>query len=955
MDTSANDILAVLHRVCLTYPDHDAVVENGSRAISYRQLWEKALRMAAYLSSQPSDSCFVGLSLLKSAAYVVSMIGCWMAGKAFVPIGLDLPVARRKFILEHADIDVCVDEDAYETAMHCSMAETVVRNQAEDPAYMIYSSGTTGTPKGILVGHAGLCNLARCQREMFAVDHQSRYLFFLSTNFDASVSDILVTLTSGASLVIEQMSREELASALYEIIDSRKVTHTDIPPSLLKLLAPDRCPGCLQTIVIGGEAADIDTVKAWSQKVRLINVYGPTEATVCTSMCRCDAHWRMPLLGQVLDNTSYKVYADGRMDATDGELWISGIGLAIGYFKNDELTRKKFPVVNGVRYYRTSDHVRVVDGHELLFVGRIDRQVKLHGQLVELEEIEQTLLKNRNVASAAVVKRKMGEDNDRNAIIAFIQPTDSLVDASELERELRQSCKHGLPKWMMPSLFEFVDQMPLTPTGKINLHELETRTLVLKAERREHAYSSSEEETIARAMANVLKVAALAPDDDFWLLGGDSLLALLLLAMLQKQGINVNPAQLRQASNPRELARLHRQKLSMCIHSSELESEWQMSFLAGTLMSRAGSDDGTILITGATGFLGSHLVSELLTRNTGCTMKCLVRCTSPEAGMKRVCDSFMRYGLDTKLLERVEIVSGDVSQPCLGLPADVYERLSREVDCVWHCAASVNMLAGYDALKDTNVEGTRNIICFCLTGRRKRLHYASTLSVFVSTDRNSGVAYEHDRLDAPTYIYGGYGQTKYVAEKLAIQLADSRQCEVFIYRFGLLCGDTSKGISAPKDFLGMFFRGARTVGALPYDRSHAMAVDISPVDCATQMMVDIAMGSRPGIYHIASENPLPYNSLCDMMIEEGVISQTVDYAEWQQMAGRYDDNADVQALNMALCRMDAEMFGRMRYMDLFQTTNIRFDMCNTHAATNKRCRQNKELVRLYIRRANETV
>ena len=954
MDTNCNDILVVLNKVCRAYPEHDAIVENGSKAMSYRQLWEKAQRMATFLRIQSSDSRFIGISLLKSAAYVVSMMGCWMAGKAFVPIGLDLPIARRKYILEHADIDVCIDEEAYKAAMDCAMAETIADNHSEDPAYIIYSSGTTGSPKGILVGHAGLCNLARCQRKMFAVDHQARYLFFLSTNFDASVSDILVTLTSGATLIIEQMSREELASALYEIIDRRKVTHTDIPPSLLKLLVPDLCPNCLQTIVIGGEPADVETVREWSKKVRLINVYGPTEATVCTSMCRCDAGWKIPLLGKVLDNTSYKVYADGRLDADDGELWISGIGLAIGYYKNEELTRKKFPVVDGVRYYRTSDHVRVVDDGDLMFVGRIDRQVKFHGQLIELEEIEKTLLRNRNVVSAVVVKRRINENNDKDAIIAFIQPMDQHVETAELERQLRQCCRHHLPKWMMPSFFEFVEQMPLTPTGKTDIHELATLPLRQALKECKYAYSSKVEETIAHVMADILKVGTMAPDDDFWHLGGDSLDSLLLVAILQKQGICVIPTQLRQASTPRGLTRLHSQNLSMCIHSSELESEWLLSLPTGDVKAKT-EDACTILITGVTGFLGSHLVSELLTRNTSRSIKCLVRCTSPEEGMRRVRESFLRYGLDTKLLAEIEILSGDISLQSLGLPLDVYERLGREVACVYHCAAAVNMLAGYEELKDTNVEGTRNIIDFCTTVRRKELHYASTLSVFVSTDRNKGVVYEHDCLHTPTNIYGGYGQTKYVAEKMAIQLADAHLCDVFIYRFGLLCGDTLTGISAPKDFLSMFIRGAKMMGELPYDLSDAMAVDISPIDSAIRMMVDIATMGRPGIYHIASENPLLYNNLCDIMKEEGIIRQTAEYPEWRQMTSKYDDNADVQALNMALCRMDAEMFERMRYMDLFQTTDIRFNMENTHAVTNKRCRQNRELIRLYIRHAYETI
>ena len=306
MDTKNDDILSVLHEVCHTYPEHVAIAE-GDTTVTYRQLWQQARSVADYVKTHGDNSPFVGLNLPKSAAYIVSMIGCWIAGKAFVPIGTDLPQARRNYIIDHAAIRLCLDEDTFVEAMACDATNSIATCLPENPAYMIYSSGTTGTPKGILVGHAGLCNLARCQQRGFAVDSHSRYLFFLSVNFDASVSDILVTLTSGATLVIEPVPSEELASMLFEVVAKRGVTHTDIPPSLLRIMNPDLCPDCLQTIVIGGEAADIDTVRRWSQRLRLVNVYGPTEATVCTSMCQCTPHWDAPLLGDVLDHTHYHV------------------------------------------------------------------------------------------------------------------------------------------------------------------------------------------------------------------------------------------------------------------------------------------------------------------------------------------------------------------------------------------------------------------------------------------------------------------------------------------------------------------------------------------------------------------------------------------------------------------------------------------------------------------------
>ena len=910
--------------------------------------------MAEYINRHGGNCDFVGLHLPKSAAYIVGMLGCWMSGKAFVPIGTDLPPARRQMIVAHAGITLCIDEVTLGEALACRMTTAIAPCHPDQPAYIIYSSGTTGRPKGILVGHSGLCNLARCQRHAFGVDHSSRYLFFLSVNFDASISDILVTLTSGATLVIEPMAKERLSTMLFEVIEQRGVTHTDIPPSLLRMLSVEKCPSSLQTIVIGGEPADLETVRRWSGRLRLINVYGPTEATVCTSLCQCDPRWKAPLLGDVIDETQYNIYADGRLDATDGELWISGTGLAIGYYKDEELTRKKFPVVDGVRYYRTSDHVRINDDGKLEFVGRIDRQVKIHGQLVELEEIEHVLRIHRNVGKAAVVKRAISQENAKDAIVAFIQPMENGVTQADMERQLRQCCKHHLPRWMMPSYFEFVEAMPLTPSGKTDLQALMSIPLHIKTTcRTDCQYATREEEAIANVMTDILKLPALGPDEDFFLNGGDSLDTIILISRLQQMGVAVTSDELHRCPTPRLLARMRMESTSMCIHSSQLESEWLLSGTPHRPKPRK-ETAGSILVTGATGFLGSHLLHELLRRGQCEKVMCLVRCSSPDNGMKRVSDTFRRYGLDTDRLKNIEIVCGDITRPCLGIPADDYKRLSEEVTAVIHCAATVNMLANYDTLKETNVDGTRNIIGFCFTGSRKELHYASTLSVFVSTDRNSGTAYESDDLSTPTNIYGGYGQSKFVAEKMVLSVHPAF-CDVFIYRFGLLCGDTRQGKSAPKDFLGMFFRGARTVGVLPFDKSARMAVDITPIDQASQVVADIIDHHQPGVYHVASENPLRYNDLCKMMKEKGLISDIVDDEVWKKRVSRLTDDADVQALRMSLCRMDATLYKQMRYMDLFQTTEIRFDMTNTHGATSLRCRQHQELIQLYIRQSYESL
>lgn len=375
MDTKFEDIVSEIKRIVDLFPENIAIIEDGVPTLTYCQMWEDATCIANRLKEQGNSSEYVTVELPKSSRYLCAILGCWMAGKAFVPIGKDLPDSRKRYIEETVDTNLSITEHNYDDFLRSHPIDSVETITASTPAYIIFSSGTTGKPKGILVGHSGLVNLARCQRKAFCLTEHSRNLWFLSLNFDASISDILVTLTSGAALVIETTDSVELSANLLNIIKKLGISHADIPPSVLRITDANDCPQCLETIIIGGEATDKATVLKWANKVNLVNVYGPTEATVCTSLCQCSEDWAVPVIGKELDGVTYNIYDDGEMNADEGELWISGECLAIGYFKNEKLTNEKFPIINGIRYYRTSDHVkRTADGN-IDFLGRYDHKL----------------------------------------------------------------------------------------------------------------------------------------------------------------------------------------------------------------------------------------------------------------------------------------------------------------------------------------------------------------------------------------------------------------------------------------------------------------------------------------------------------------------------------------------------------------------------------------------------
>ena len=948
MDTKFEDIVSEVKTTVDLFPENIAIIEDGIPTLTYSQMWGKATCVANRLKEINSSSEYVIVKLSKSSRYIIAILGCWLAGKAFVPIGKDLPDTRKKYIEDIVDTDLSITECNFDDFLKSHPVNHIEKITGSTPAYIIFSSGTTGKPKGILVGHSGLVNLARSQRKAFRITEHSRNLFFLSINFDASISDIIVTLTSGAALVIESTDSVELSANLMHIIEKRRVTHTDIPPSVLRVTDANDCPQCLETIVIGGEATDKVTVLKWANKVNLVNVYGPTEATVCTSLCQCTEDWTVPVIGKEIQGVTYHIHDDDAMDADDGELWISGECLAIGYFKNEVLTKEKFPIVNNRRYYRTSDHVRRTDDGNLEFIGRYDRQVKFHGQLIELEEIESTLKLLRLVRNAAVVKRVVSERNSKEIIAAFVEVGDT-TDAEEATKYIRKALRHHLPKWMIPGHIELIQRLPKVTSGKVDYSALSVMELKNFSMQPEENYLSDKEEIVAKIMADILKISRVNPNENFFDLGADSLDTLLLIARLQNEvKINITLDQLKRHTTPFAICSMSSQGKSMAMFSKELADDWKFNLIPQFVSDQ--SNGNTVFITGATGFLGAHILAELIEREDyrNRDIVCLVRCASSDHGVERIRETFSRYNLNTLNLGRVKIISGDLVLPEFGLDYKDYENLAIVTSEVYHCAATVNMMADYETLKPQNVTATKSIVQFCLNGRRKKLNYASTLSVFVSTNLNEGVALETDRLDNPCIIYGGYGQTKYVCEKFLLNVP-SELCGINIIRYGLLCGDTTNGISAPKDFLGMFIRGAKLVKALPVDSSGKLGIDISPIDIASKMTVDIATKSDGGIYHIASENPLSYSELCKAIEKNANVKILENYEIWKDLLIEFQDNANVTALDMSLCRLDENAYNSLRYMDLFQTTNIHFDMTNTHRLTDHRIYQNDKLIELYIK------
>src|SRR6516164_11406704 len=465
-------------------------------SLTYGELDARANRLAHHLRSLGvGPEVVVGLCLERSLALIVGLLGILKAGGAYLPLDPGYPRERLAFMLADAGARVLVsqgglvdgallaalrvhgngataavvpphrvrlDDDAGAIAARPATTPAVAI-EPQHPAYVIYTSGSTGTPKAVIVAHAGIANLAAAQIDRFGIGAQARVLQFASLSFDAAVSEIATAWASGASLIVPA---ERSSSALARLMEEQNVSHATLPPALLAEL-PDEL--ALPTLIVAGESCPADVVARWSQARRMINAYGPTEATVCASMsealCGSDAPIGRPIWNTrvyVLDDYLQPVPA-----GVAGELYIAEAGLARGYLGRSGLTAERFVADPyggaGSRMYRSGDVARWRADGVLDFLGRADGQIKLRGFRIEPGEIEAVLLRHAGIAQAAVVLRQDAGGGQR--LIGYVVGRGAEVPSGE---ELRAHVGRHLPEYMVPSAFVELEKLPLTPNGKLD-------------------------------------------------------------------------------------------------------------------------------------------------------------------------------------------------------------------------------------------------------------------------------------------------------------------------------------------------------------------------------------------------------------------------------------------------------------------------------------------------------
>lgn len=923
-------IIQQINARALRTPDAVAATFKTERE-SYAGLTAKAKRVARCLLDRrivPND--IVAVLAKRDIDYLATLLGIFSASGTYLPLDPDHPVGRLQQLITQGKPVFLLTDPIMRPKLDKALAPLSPAQRPQvlqiaevlhesindssfptgprltDTAYVIFTSGSTGEPNGAMIEHRGMLNHIHGKIRDLMLDSRDIVAQTASQCFDISVWQFLAPLLVGGRVHIVPDEIAHHPAKLLDEVSRARVSIWETVPSLLRIAlteAEGRATATelqsLRWLIPTGEKLPPELCRRWLflyPDVPLLNAYGPTE-------CSDDVtHWiiRRPPeidstgvpIGRPIPNVRVQVL-DRHLQPVPvrvkGELYVGGVAVGKGYLNDPQRTREAFlpdPLASEptARLYKTGDLGRYRSDGVIEYLGRCDEQVKIRGCRVELGEIEAAFSKHPAVRDAAAVIWQ--DERGESRIVAYVitEPLNAPSIA-----EFREFVGERLPSHMVPNHVVHLKEMPLTANGKLDRQALPGPDSSRDSKTRVPPKSSTEH-ALTDILRTILQIEVIGITDDFFELGGTSIQMVQVLSNVERQfDVDVPLRVFLQEPTITGLARSIDAARSSGMQSPD--AELTMTALKAeavldstvrlpvTNASQAVDDPSRILLTGATGFLGAHLLHALL-QESRAEIVCLTRPRSTK-GTCRIQEALRTYSLwEERFGTRIVAVEGDLAQSMLGLSPEEFGKLAATVEAIYHCGATVNFVYPYKALKNTNVRGTHEILRLASAEKTKAVNFVSTVSVFGRKHaQHQTPLKESEPIDHVRALLDGYSQSKWVAERL-VSIAGTRGVPVRIYRPGRITGHSKTGIWPTGDLLFHVIKTCIDVGLAP---ELDISVDMTPVDYVGAAIVNISAqkGSRPGeAFHLVNPRPANWLEIIEWINGFGYPIQTVQPRRW---------------------------------------------------------------------------
>ncbi len=918
-------------------------------SLTFKELNEKANQFAYYLAQlniKKGDR--IGVYMNRCIELPIILFAIIKCGATCVPLDILAPEERIRHVLSQADLTHVIKNKMfppklanetgiplldYDEKLALTFPKTNLNLSIDENeiAYILFTSGSTGLPKGVMLEHKGLSNLAHEKVKIFNKNNVSNILQLSSIAFDAVFSEIGIHLVLGATLVITNYEDILPGNPLIDTINKFKINLIILAPSILKALLHAKMPS-LKVIMSAGESCPTNYANELKNKVEFINAYGPTEASVCTTMYHIKnniTYTENIPIGKPIGRVFLKVLDEELNEVQsgqDGELFVGGVGVARGYINDPELTNNSFVCLGNKKYYKTGDIVKYLPSGDLEFVGRKDRQIKFRGIRMNLNTIENILREHPDIHEAAAVFNK-------DDIHIYLQ---SRINKKLNRIQVRKYLRNYLPDRMIPSQIIFIANMPLTLSNKVDYCSL----LKQPAEKNIKSISynpklSDTENKLSQLIKQLVDFDVIRKKTDIFELGIDSFSVVSLVDNINTTFEIELP--IRKIYELATILKISQHVDRLKNNKIEKTIDFNKEIKLNHILSRkkydyipVQKDNPNLFITGSTGFVGIFLLEEVLKKTTS-QIYCLIRAVDNKAALRRLQITAETYKIQLdweKHLPRLHFILGDLSKKNFMLSDAQFSTLNNNVDIIYHLASNTNFVQSYAALKKTNVFGVQEMLRFATYKKIIPIHYISTLAVFSCIHFFNDVQKIDEQSDShlsqPYLKYDiGYVQTKWVADQM-LQQAIRIGVPVSIYRPGFILCHSKTGAMATHHFWHSYIAECLKLKAYPAlvnQKEEFVSVEFIVKSLLRLSKSDNSIGK---IYHLCPSNSDNIDNIqCfkELQSSLNVELKELPYEVWLDLVQKdLSINSKKNELYPFLSLLRDKVYKNLSVLELYQNT-----------------------------------